>query len=63
MSTRYLLTFCTALVLGWALITGWMNALGRVVVENPPVAEFVAEGEKHDCAGCRWPGQRATALM
>ncbi len=39
MSTHYLLTLCTALVLGWALITGWMNALGRVVVENPPVAE------------------------
>jgi hypothetical protein len=39
MSTRYLLTLCTALIVGWALITGWMSALGKVVVENPPVAE------------------------
>lgn len=39
MSTRYLLTLCTALVVGWALITGWMSALGRVGGENPPITD------------------------
>jgi len=35
MNTRYVLTLCTALVIGWTLVTGLANALGKVDEKTP----------------------------
>ena len=35
MNTRYVLTLCTALVVGGALITGSANALGKADEKTP----------------------------
>ena len=57
MNTRYVLTLCTALVVGGALLTGSANALGKAD-EKTPINDSWLTVEDQDCAVCRCPGER-----
>ena len=64
MNTRYVLTLCTALVVGGALLTGSALALGKADEKTRRHARsatcraLVVDGADQDCTVCRCSGQR-----